>query len=343
MMNPEDKICSLKELQLRIQGLPRPLVMTNGVFDILHRGHVSYLHQAATHGATFVVAVNSDMSVRMLDKGSDRPFISAVDRAYMLACLSSVDLLILFDERSPLELIKKIRPDIYVKGGDYNMQVLEETKAVRQWGGKAIAIPFLNGFSTTSLVERIRQNQVPLLKAAFLDRDGVINIDKGYIYRWSDFEFLPGAIEGMLKLQKAGYALVIVTNQSGLARGYYTDHQYEALSITLKEHLTTHGIKLAGLFHCPHHPSGSIQTLAVMCDCRKPKPGLINQAINSLGLDRNNSILIGDKLTDIEAARAANLKSAYLVSSHDEKDKRTDSSPDGNFPSLLECVNHILH
>jgi rfaE bifunctional protein nucleotidyltransferase chain/domain len=157
-MNPEDKICSLRELQIRIQGLPRPLIMTNGVFDLLHRGHASYLHQAASHGATLVVAVNSDMSVRMLNKGSDRPYTSGDDRAYMLACLSSVDLLILFDEHSPLDLIKKIRPDIYVKGGDYNMEILEESNAVRQWGGKAMAIPFLSGFSTTSLVEKIRQN-----------------------------------------------------------------------------------------------------------------------------------------------------------------------------------------
>ena len=156
-MNLMDKICSPQDLPTRLGSKPRPLVMTNGVFDVIHRGHVTYLNQAAEHGATLIVAVNSDRSASMLGKGPGRPLNSAENRAYVLAGMTSVDLLIFFDELTPVELIKAIRPDIYVKGGDYDMEALEETHIVRSWGGQSFSMPFVNGFSTTALVDRIRQ------------------------------------------------------------------------------------------------------------------------------------------------------------------------------------------
>ena len=156
-MSLEDKICLPQDLPSKLATLPRPLVMTNGVFDVLHRGHVSYLHRAAELGGSLLIAVNSDASARMLGKGPDRPLNTAQDRAYVLAGLASVALVTFFDTRTPVELIKAIRPDIYVKGGDYDMETLEETRVVRSWGGQSVAIPFVDGFSTTALVKRIRQ------------------------------------------------------------------------------------------------------------------------------------------------------------------------------------------
>ena len=135
---------------------PRPLVFTNGVFDILHRGHASYLAQARALGASLVVGVNSDASVKMLGKGDDRPINSEADRQALLAALESVDMAVLFAEQTPVDLIEKIRPDIYVKGGDYEIDTLVETRLVKTWGGKAIAIPFLYERSTTSLLGKIR-------------------------------------------------------------------------------------------------------------------------------------------------------------------------------------------
>ena len=140
----------------RIAKLPRPLVFTNGVFDILHRGHASYLAQARALGASLVVGVNSDTSVKMLGKGDDRPINSEADRQALLAALESVDMAVLFTEQTPVNLIKKIRPDIYVKGGDYEIDTLAETDLVKTWGGKAIAIPFLYERSTTTLLGKIR-------------------------------------------------------------------------------------------------------------------------------------------------------------------------------------------
>jgi len=152
----EAKVCSLDQLTSRVAKLPRPLVFTNGVFDILHRGHASYLAQARALGASLVVGVNSDASVKMLGKGDDRPINLEADRQALLAALESVDMTVLFTEQTPVNLIEKIRPDIYVKGGDYEIDSLAETKLVKTWGGKAIAIPFLYERSTTSLLGKIR-------------------------------------------------------------------------------------------------------------------------------------------------------------------------------------------
>jgi rfaE bifunctional protein nucleotidyltransferase chain/domain len=152
----ESKVCPLGQLEARIAKLPRPLVFTNGVFDILHRGHASYLAQARALGASLVVGVNSDASVKMLGKGDDRPINSEADRQALLAALESVDMAVLFTEQTPVNLIEKIRPDIYVKGGDYEIDTLAETRLVKTWGGKAIAIPFLYERSTTSLLGKIR-------------------------------------------------------------------------------------------------------------------------------------------------------------------------------------------
>src|SRR5690606_13317956 len=128
----------------------------NGVFDILHRGHVSYLDEAAQLGATLIVAVNTDASVRRLGKGADRPLNVEADRAALLAALASVSYVTWFDEDTPIELIGELRPDVIVKGGDYDMSVLPETALVESWDGRAVAIPFEFQRSTTSLVQKIR-------------------------------------------------------------------------------------------------------------------------------------------------------------------------------------------
>ena len=154
----ESKVCPPVDLEARIAALPRPLVFTNGVFDILHRGHASYLAQARALGASLVVGVNADTSVKMLGKGDDRPINTEADRQALLAALESVDLVVLFAEKTPVNLIAKVHPDIYVKGGDYQIDALEETRLVKTWGGKAVAIPFIYERSTTTLLGKIRTN-----------------------------------------------------------------------------------------------------------------------------------------------------------------------------------------
>ena len=139
---------------LRANG---PVVFTNGVFDVLHRGHASYLAQARSLGGSLVVALNSDASAKRLGKGPDRPLNNEYDRAALMAALESVSLVTWFDEDTPLELITELRPDVLVKGGDYDMSKLAETQVVEAYGGRAQAIPFVDGYSTTALVKKIRQ------------------------------------------------------------------------------------------------------------------------------------------------------------------------------------------
>lgn len=155
----ESKILAPEALRHRLeQGqVVRPLVFTNGVFDILHRGHATYLDAAAQRGASLVVALNTDASVRRLGKGDDRPLNEQADRMAMVAALGCVDWVTWFDEDTPEQLIAALRPELIVKGGDYDMETLPETALVRSWGGDAVAIPFEFQRSTTALLKKIRE------------------------------------------------------------------------------------------------------------------------------------------------------------------------------------------
>lgn len=152
----ENKLCTREQLAARVAQLPKPVVLTNGVFDILHRGHVTYLAQARELGASLVVAVNTDASVKRLGKGDDRPLNTQEDRMAVLAALESVSLVVAFDEDTALEVVQQARPEIYAKGGDYEMDAIPEGQAVLAYGGKAIAIDFEHDRSTTKLVRKIR-------------------------------------------------------------------------------------------------------------------------------------------------------------------------------------------
>jgi rfaE bifunctional protein nucleotidyltransferase chain/domain len=157
MPNFEKKICTRDELQQRVANLPKPVVLTNGVFDILHRGHVTYLAQARKEGASLVVAVNTDASVKRLGKGDDRPINSCEDRMAILAALEAVSMVVPFDEDTALEVVQQARPDVYVKGGDYDMTAIPEGKAVAAYGGRAVAIDFEHDRSTSKLLSKVRQ------------------------------------------------------------------------------------------------------------------------------------------------------------------------------------------
>ena len=150
------KLATRDEALTRIASLSKPVVFTNGVFDVLHKGHVTYLEQARALGGSLVVALNTDASSRRLGKGADRPLNNEMDRAVVMAALESVSLVTWFDDDTPLELISALKPDVLVKGGDYDMRNLAETLVVESYGGKAVAIAFVDGYSTTALVKKIK-------------------------------------------------------------------------------------------------------------------------------------------------------------------------------------------
>lgn len=153
----ESKICAPQDLAARAASLPRPLVFTNGCFDILHRGHVTYLAQARALGAGMVVALNTDASVKRLGKGDDRPINKLEDRLAVMASLECVSLVTWFDEDTPLQRILEVRPDILVKGGDWPVEKIVGYTEVLGWGGSVHSIPFIHERSTTALVEKIRR------------------------------------------------------------------------------------------------------------------------------------------------------------------------------------------
>lgn len=152
----EAKLCTADDLAAKVAALPRPLVFTNGCFDVLHRGHVTYLAQARALGASLIVGVNSDASVKRLGKGDDRPINNEADRMAVLAALESVSLTMLFEEDTPLNLILACKPDKLVKGGDWKPENIVGAKEVQGWGGSVHSIPFLHERSTTALLKKIR-------------------------------------------------------------------------------------------------------------------------------------------------------------------------------------------
>lgn len=152
----ENKITTFSDLRQRVMALPKPVVMTNGVFDILHRGHVTYLAQARALGASLVVAVNTNASVKRLGKGEDRPVNNCEDRLALLAALESISLVVDFDNDTALEIVREAHPQIYVKGGDYQMDAIPEGQAVLAYGGQAVAIDFKHDRSTSKLLAKVR-------------------------------------------------------------------------------------------------------------------------------------------------------------------------------------------
>ena len=159
-----------------------------------------------------------------------------------------------------------------------------------------------------------RESVRGMTSAVFLDRDGVINVDHGYVSTWERFEFLPGVPDALRALQDAGYLLIVVSNQSGIGRGYYCEADVESLNQAIAQHLgSTVGVTLSEFYHCPHHPTEAEGEFLRQCDCRKPAPGMIRQAVLDHGIDLKTSLLVGDKDSDIEAGRAAGVARLFKV------------------------------
>lgn len=176
------------------------------------------------------------------------------------------------------------------------------------------------------------------IKAAFLDRDGVINRDKNYVYKICDFEFMPDAVAGLRLLQTLGYALVVVTNQSGIGRGYFSEQAYQRFSDHMVSQLASEGIELAGVYFCPHLPQES--SVAGRCRCRKPAPGMIVDAARDLDVELAQSIMIGDKSSDVEAGYAAGIDRCFLIWQANADTPVTAKHP-LRFASLLSLARYL--
>lgn len=153
-------------------------------------------------------------------------------------------------------------------------------------------------------------------KVVFLDRDGTINVDKHYLYKPEEFELLPGVVDGLKRLQEFGYMLIIITNQSGIARGYYTEQEFHILNQYMKELLEQHGIHITDVLYCPHLPSAKVEKYRMTCCCRKPKLGLFFEAIRKWDIDLNKSWAIGDKERDVTICEETSCRGIILTNEH---------------------------
>lgn len=181
-------------------------------------------------------------------------------------------------------------------------------------------------------------------RAVFLDRDGVLNEDRGYVSRPEDFEWRPGVMHALRALQRAGWALVVTTNQSGIARGLFGPAEYENLSAWMRSELAHHGIALDAIYHCPHLPDAPLAAWRCQCDCRKPAPGMLRRAARDLRLDLPACVMVGDKPSDIVAGRAAGVAACIRIADAMDLASCDIADPPADFTcaSLVEAARWLL-
>lgn len=178
--------------------------------------------------------------------------------------------------------------------------------------------------------------------AAFLDRDGTINVDKGYFYRPEDFEFERGSIEAIRLLNKAGYRVFIISNQAGIALGHFSEEQVDELHNWLVAELNQYGAYIDAFYYCPHHPKLGIGRYKTSCDCRKPSPGLLLKAADEWEIDFEKSYMVGDHNSDVEAGRAAGVKPIFVRTGHGSHEEKYVSSDIPRVANLYEAVTKYI-
>jgi D-glycero-D-manno-heptose 1,7-bisphosphate phosphatase len=179
-------------------------------------------------------------------------------------------------------------------------------------------------------------------RAAFIDRDGVLNEERAFVHRREDFALLPGAVAALRLLEAAGYLLVVVTNQSGIARGIYSEADYLALTEHMRAELAAAGVSLDAVEYCPHLPDAPLERYRLDCDCRKPRPGMLLRAAQALDIAPGASFLVGDRLSDLEAGRAAGIGRCFLVRTGYALPEEAVARADAVYEDLLACARSVV-
>lgn len=304
----KDKLKSQEEIiqiaqQFKKQG--KKVVALSGSFDILHSGHIKSLKEAKAQGDVLIVLLNSDKSIKSY-KGPGRPINPQKERTEVLSTLELIDYINVFNEITPKEILAKIKPNIFCQGSDWGKNCIER-EVIEKYGGKIYVLKWQKSLSTTGLIEKILNSYCkPRIKAVFLDRDGTININKPeYIHKIKDFKFAPKAIPALQNLSKTDYKIIILTNQSGIGRGYFKEKDLEKLHQWMLKELKKREVRIDKIYYCPHHPKDD-------CACRKPKIGMLQQAVKDFGISLAKSWVIGDDERDIIMARNANVKAIKI-------------------------------
>ena len=313
------KIYSLEDLKQKSaewQGGKLAIGFTCGAFDLLHAGHVDYLEAARTLCDRLIVAVNSDESVRSY-KDPLRPIVPQQYRMKVIAALGCVDAVTLMTETRPARLIETLRPDVYIKGGDYKVSELKSAPLVESYGGRCAVIPVNHEVSTSSIIKRIQELSLyaapeqpgrrlrgPLV---LLDRDGTLIENSHFLRDPSKVKLLDGVGEGLRALQDAGFSLAVVTNQQGMGLGYFNYEEFVAVNSEMLRQLSPYGIQISRFYFCPH-------SVAEQCACRKPGSQMIKRALGEFSCAPEDCFVIGDAPSDVTAAEDAGCR-GILISS----------------------------
>lgn len=324
----------------RAQG--KRVGFTSGVFDILHPGHVAYLEQAKSLVDVLIVGLNSDSSVRA-NKGSSRPINAEQERSEVIAGLAAVDCVFVFGERNNNTNVELLKPDLYIKAGDYSAEQLSSKQIVESHGGQVALVPFVDGKSTTGVIDKIQaaliSQEGPAVSydhrpAVFLDRDGTINQHIEYLSDPKGFAPISGAFAAIKKLQELGYRIVIVTNQPGIGLGYFSKEDLYAVNREMMKLASAEGCSFDKIYFCPHSKADG-------CVCRKPKTYFIERGAQELNLDLANSFVIGDMTSDVKLGQDAGVRTILVQTGRGGSDKIFDVSPTHIASDLMDAANWI--
>ncbi|RMG42194.1 MAG: HAD-IIIA family hydrolase [Candidatus Dadabacteria bacterium] len=335
---------NLVKLAGKFKGEGRKIGFTSGVFDLLHAGHVDYLREAKSFCDLLIVAVNSDKSVKEI-KGEKRPLIPESERAKVVAALEAVDYVFIFDDPNNNTNIKLLKPDVYIKAGDYQKETLSSAPLVEEYGGEVKLIKLKHDISTSSIVETIceRYGVLPVAEklpppeprpAVFLDRDGTINTYVEYLHEPEKLELLPGTVEALKLLQQAGYRIVITTNQPGIGLGYFKKEDFFKVMKRLFTLVSKEGVLIDRVYYSPH-------TKAENSKWRKPETGMIEAAVKDLNIILKESFVIGDMTSDIKFGENAGCSTVLVKTGQAGTDGLYDVKPDFVADNLLEAARMI--
>lgn len=331
---------SLPEVLETHRAAGRKVGFTSGAFDLLHAGHVDYLEKAKALVDVLVVGVNSDSSVQG-NKGPARPINRDFDRARVVSGLASVDYVFIFDELNNNQNVTVIKPDLYIKASDYDAAGLSSKALVESFGGEVKFVDFMKGRSSSGIISTIETNLISKTgaevsydkrPAAFVDRDGTINVAVDYLHNPDQFEFIEGALDGLRKLREAGFRIVVITNQPGIGLGYFTREDLFRVNSRMLKGADSKGVVFDRIYYCPHSKGEN-------CHCRKPGTLLIERAVKDLNIDLQNSVVIGDMTLDVMLAKNLNIPSILVETGRAGDDRTYDINPTWSAKNLCEAAD----
>lgn len=314
---------------------------TSGAFDLIHSTHIDLLKKAKERCDILIVGVNSDASIKKY-KGYNRPIKSEEERISILAAVSYIDYLFIFDEINNHNNIIELKPNFYFKGKDYKKANLSSASLVERNGGEVIILDTSIQISSSKIIESIIAKELTIRCSiehiydgiVMIDRDGVINKEINYLHNEKDFEFIDGTIEAIKKLNDNNIAVVVITNQPGIGLNLYTEEDFFNVNKKMIQEIHKAGARIDKVYYCPDTHNSRY---------KKPNSGMLIKAFCNLNIKKNGKIfMIGDRRSDAMAAKTQGIISIGVLTGKALQDTWIEEEPDLIYNNLLESVNGIV-